>query len=86
MNNDKLESVLVLIFFGLVLFTSLMFVSVKFFPDNGPLFTTIAGLVGGFSGSFFTRIKSKTDGPSIPDGGSGTQTTIVKVPGEEIKK
>lgn len=84
MNEDKVEPVVYLLFAGMVVFAILLFVSEKIFPSDGQMFQVIAGMLTGFSGAFFMRVKPKDGGPSIPEGGSGTTstTTTVKVPAE----
>ena len=84
MNETKLEPVVLLLFIGMVIFAGLLFVSEKFFPMDGQIFQVIAGLLTGFSGAFFMRVKPKGDTPVVPEGGAGTQTqtttTTVKTP------
>lgn len=85
MNENKLEPVVRLLFIGMVIFAALLFVSEKFFPMDGQMFQVIAGLLTGFSGAFFMRVKPKNESPTIPEGGSGAQTTTTIITPAEGK-
>jgi hypothetical protein len=55
--TDAADYVTVLLFAGMLIFTILLIIVEKFFHDDGQIFQVMAGLVTGFSGAFFTRIK-----------------------------
>ena len=60
-NSWNLEPVVMLLFAGMVFFTLMLFVAEKWFAADGQMFQVIAGLLTGFSGAFFMRVKPKTD-------------------------
>jgi hypothetical protein len=58
---NKVEPVVVLLFLGMVFFTFMLFASEKWFPSDGQMFQVVAGLLSGFSGAFFMRIKPRSE-------------------------
>ena len=58
-DKDKVEPVVLLLFIGMVFFTLMLFISERFFMQDGQMFQVIAGLLTGFSGAFFMRVKPK---------------------------
>lgn len=57
----KVDPVLLLLFSGITIFTGVMiFIEFKF-KDDGQLFQVVSGLVAGFAGAFFTRLKPRSD-------------------------
>jgi hypothetical protein len=63
--HEKVEPVVLLLFLGMVIFAGLLFVSEKFFPSDGQFFQVIAGLLTGFSGAFFMRVKPRESADKI---------------------
>jgi uncharacterized membrane protein len=63
---EKLDRVLLLLLAGMVFFTGALFAAKIWFKDDAALFTVLSGLVTGFAGSFFTRLKPKDTPPSLP--------------------
>jgi hypothetical protein len=53
----SLDPVLLLLFGGMCLFTFVLLAVTKFFSEDGQIFQVISGLVMGFAGAFFGRIK-----------------------------
>ena len=54
-----LEPIVKLLFFGMVFWTVMLFVCVQFYSQDGQTFQVISGLLTGFSGAFFMRIKPR---------------------------
>jgi hypothetical protein len=52
----KVEPIILLLFIGLFLTLIALFVVQAFWPNDGEVFTAVAGVLGGFSGAFFGRI------------------------------
>lgn len=67
MNETKLEPVILLLFIGMVFFTAMLFTAEHYFPMDGQMFQVIAGLLTGFSGAFFMRVKPKSAANSNDD-------------------
>ena len=90
--TEKVDYVLFLLFAGMLMFAGLLFVCDVWFKDDAQLFQVIAGLLTGFSGSFFTRLKPKE--PTVIPPTSLTSTvqettvskTVVPPPPEEERK
>lgn len=82
-DKDKVEPVIVLLFCGMVFFTGMLFAAEKWFQNDGQMFQVVAGLLTGFSGAFFMRVKPKNEPPtqSITQGDEST-VTVEKRPGE----
>ena len=51
------DPVLLLLFAGLIIFTGIMIWVSHIFKDDGQIFQVISGLVTGFAGAFFARMK-----------------------------
>ncbi len=73
--EHKLEPIVLLLFVGMLFWTGMLFICQKFYPDDGQIFQVISGLLTGFSGAFFMRIKPRGAEPPPPD----TTTTSVSV-------
>jgi hypothetical protein len=56
---DRIEPVVLLLFTGMLVFTVVVMACEKFYPMDGQLFQVFAGLLTGFSGAFFMRVKPK---------------------------
>jgi hypothetical protein len=56
----KVEPVVLLLFVGMVVFTVALFACETYFPNDGQMFQVVAGLLTGFSGAFFMRVKPST--------------------------
>ena len=70
--QDKIEPVVLLLFLGMIIFAGVLLGCEHFFPMDGQLFQVFAGLLTGFSGAFFMRVKPKN---ADVDGGVPTHTT-----------
>lgn len=57
---EPFDRVLYLLFAGMVIFAGLLIYIEHYFKDDGQLFQVISGLLTAFSGSFFTRLQTKT--------------------------
>lgn len=53
-----------LLFVGMIFFTGMLFAAEKWFPADGQMFQVVAGLLTGFSGAFFMRVKPKQEAGS----------------------
>ncbi len=68
--ENRVEAIVYLLFAGMVFFTAMLFVCEHFFPNDGQIFQVIAGILSGFTGAFFMRIKPRQESglhPSPPD-------------------
>lgn len=63
-DKDKVEPVIILLFIGMIFFTGMLFCAEKWFPADGQMFQVVAGLLTGFSGAFFMRVKPKQETPA----------------------
>jgi len=82
--QDKIEPVVLLLFLGMVIFTGVLLGCEHFFPMDGQLFQVFAGLLTGFSGAFFMRVKPKNADADAPP--SKTTTTIDKDAGTLVQE
>lgn len=57
MLQNKIDRTLFLLFFGMVFFVFVLIFVEYFFKDDGQMFQVISGLVTGFAGAFFGRMK-----------------------------
>lgn len=57
----KIDPVLLLLFVGITIFTGVMIWVDHAFHDDGQIFQVCSGLVTGFAGAFFTRLKPRSD-------------------------
>ena len=71
---SKLDPVLILLFMGIMVFTVILLFCEYFFKTDGQIFQVISGIVTGFAGAFFGRMKPTTD---HPDQASSTSSTTV---------
>lgn len=65
MNKLGLQSDIIMLFVGIFTAAGLMLYCEHFFKDDGQVFQVMAGLVTGFSGALFTKLKGDT--PKPPD-------------------
>jgi len=56
--KERIDRVLYLLFAGMVFFSIMLLYVEHFFKDDGQLFQVVSGLITGFAGAFFTRLKS----------------------------
>lgn len=71
---EALDRVLILLFIGIVFFTGVLFAAELWFKDDSQLFQVVAGVLTGFTGAFFGRMKPrKEQGES---GGDDNSTNI----------
>ena len=76
----KVDPELKLLTFLLVFTVSAVFAAGMMFPKDGEIFSLLAGLVGGVSGSLFTFIKQKRDIGTDPN-----TTTTVSTPSTVVE-
>ena len=63
-SKGHLEPMDLLLFIGMMVFSVIIFVCNVMFPMDGQIFQVYSGVLGGFTGAFFTRLKdSKVDAP-----------------------
>jgi hypothetical protein len=58
---NRIEPVVLLLAFLMMVFTGCLFLSNKMFPMDGQMFQVIAGLLTGIAGAFMMRVKPKQD-------------------------
>lgn len=58
MTERKVEPIVYLLFIGMALFAVALVLVKLLFPQDGQMFQVFAGLLSGFSGAFFMRIRS----------------------------
>lgn len=75
---SKVDPVLWLLFLGMLVFTAILLYVEKFYPNDGQIFQVISGLVTGFAGAFFARMKPDTSKPPEPPGTQKTEVTITQ--------
>ena len=71
--TEKVDPVLYLLFIGMVFFTAVLIGVEYFFKDDGQVFQVVAGILTGFAGSFFTKLKTS---PSHSTGGDDNRITL----------
>ena len=74
---SRIEPVLLLLAFLVVLFAGALFVSERMFPQDGQIFQVISGLTTGFAGALLLRVKPQRQGddPVIPPPGTTIETS-----------
>jgi membrane associated rhomboid family serine protease len=77
---EKVTPVDRMLFSGVVIFTALVIVVCFFFPNNGSLFQLVAGLVAGFAGALFMRLKPSEKALPPDTRQDTTQTTKTIIP------
>jgi hypothetical protein len=87
-NNGSVEPIVRLLFYGILIFLLALFFADKFFANDGQIFQAISGLLAGFSGAFFARIKpsDKKDEPvnlTAHTEGAGATATVSKTNEEQ---
>jgi len=82
--TGRVEPIDRLLVAGIVFFTLLLIVVSKWSPNDGQTFQVISGLLTGFGGAFFARLKPPEK--QVPPGTTvlADTTTVVHTP-EEIK-
>lgn len=73
---ERFDRVLFLLFFGIMFFTAVLFCSEVWFKDDSQLFQVAAGVLTGFTGAFFGRLKPQKDQQSNTGGGDDNSTNI----------
>ena len=74
----KIEPVLYLLTFLVLVFTCSLFASEHFFPNDGQIFQVVSNLLSGFGGALLMRVKpaaKATDDPVIPPPGTTLSST-----------
>ena len=64
--TDKLDSVLLLLFAGIVFFTAVLFAAEVWFMADSQLFQVVAGILTGFAGALLGRMKPGGPAPQTP--------------------
>lgn len=75
--QGTLEPIDVLLFIGMMVFSVIIFVCNVMFPMDGQIFQVYSGVLGGFTGAFFARLKDSkaiTPKPSEPSAPNATET------------
>lgn len=67
-----------LLFFGIIFFVFILIYLARFEANDGQTFQVISGLITGFAGAFFGRMKPKAD--KTPDANSTTAVTPAPTP------
>ena len=60
------DGVTLLLFGGMMFFTLVLLLCEKFYPNDGQVFQVFAGLLSGFAGAFFLRVKPPEANPPKP--------------------
>lgn len=87
--SNKFDRTLLLLFFGIVLFTLILFASEIWFMSDSQMFQVIAGVLTAFTGAFFGRIKPSQETPtsvsatSSPGKSTATITNEPPAPNEQ---
>ena len=79
--TEPIEPIMYMLFGGMVFFTAILIGIEVWFKDDGQVFQVVAGLLTGFSGAFFGRLKTgqqKTDTALAP--GTSQLTSVVVPP------
>ena len=76
-NIKDIDAVDKLLFLGIVFFTFVLLAIARFQPNDGQTFQIIGGLLTGFSGAFFARMKPKADTPTPPTAGDTKPATDI---------
>jgi len=66
--SEPIEPIMLLLFGGMVFFTAVLIAVEVWFKSDGQVFQVVAGLLTGFSGAFFGRLKpaaSPTETPAV---------------------
>ena len=64
----KIEPVLYLLTFLVLVFTCSLFASEHFFPNDGQIFQVVSNLLSGFGGALLMRVKPAAKTPDDPPG------------------
>lgn len=63
---EQIDRVLYLLFAGMLFFTAVLIGVEYFFKDDAQVFQVIAGILTGFTGAFFGRLKPNPQGNQTP--------------------
>lgn len=63
-----------LLLFGIVFFAGILIYIARWAPQDGQTFQVISGLLTGFSGAFFARLKPKPDASTTTSTGTAGDT------------
>ena len=78
-SKGHLEPMDLLLFIGMMVFSIIIFVCNVLFPMDGQIFQVYSGVLGGFTGAFFARLKDSKADPD-PNTTTTTTTTTPSVP------
>ncbi len=76
----RVDPVLLLLLFGIFMFTGVLILVKWMWPADDKLFTVITGLVTGFSGAFLGRMQHSTNNETKPGQTSTVETASVALP------
>lgn len=71
----RIDPTLLLLFFGLVFFTGILIFVEKVFSTDGQVFQVISGVLTGFAGAFFGRMKPQVEHPNEISSATTTVST-----------
>ena len=71
----RIDPTLLLLFYGLIFFTGILIFVEHFFTSDGQVFQVISGVLTGFAGAFFGRMKPGNEHP----GEAVTSATVTTV-------
>ena len=61
--KGHMEPIDMLLFIGMMVFSVIIFVCNVMFPMDGQIFQVYSGILGGFAGAFFARLKDSKHPP-----------------------
>ena len=64
--KGHMEPIDMLLFIGMMVFSVIIFVCNVMFPMDGQIFQVYSGVLGGFTGAFFARLKDSKVTPPPP--------------------
>ena len=65
--KGHMEPIDMLLFIGMMVFSVIIFVCNVMFPMDGQIFQVYSGVLGGFTGAFFARLKDSKVAPPPTD-------------------
>lgn len=77
---EKIDPVLYLLFSGMIFFTLILIGVEYFFMADGQMFQVVAGVLTGFTGAFFGRMKPGAGTGSHSPGGDDNSTNVIMPP------
>lgn len=72
-NMKEIDALDKLLFTGIIFFAIVLVAIARLMPNDGQTFQVISGLLTGFAGAFFGRMKPKGDTTKTPDTAVGAK-------------